>query len=100
MAKYIVLGKFTDKGRQEVKGVPERRQRGREAVKELGVTFEAYVTMGRYDLVWVADAPDDESVAKWIMTLGSAGFVTTQTMRAFTESEVDALTASVSIPPR
>ena len=100
MAKYIVLGNFTDQGRQGVKDVPERRRRGREAAKTVGVTFEAYVTMGAYDVVWVAEAPDDESLAKWIMSIGSTGFVKTQTMRAFTESEVDALTASVSIPPR
>ncbi|MDQ6794286.1 MAG: GYD domain-containing protein, partial [Chloroflexota bacterium] len=70
MATYIVLGTFTDQGRTTIKDTPERRDRGRERAKELGVTFTAYVTMGAYDVIWVVEAPNDEAVAKFIVTLG------------------------------
>lgn len=100
MATYIVLGSFTDQGRTGIKDTPERRNRGRERAKEIGVTFTAYVTMGAYDVIWVVEAPDDEAMARFIVTIGMAGFVKTQTMRAFTEGEVDAILASVVVPPR
>ena len=100
MATYIVLGKFTDQGRTGIKDTPERRRRGREAAKALGVTFTAYVTMGAYDIVWVAEAPDDEALAKWIVGVGMIGSVTTQTMRGFTEAEADSIIASAPVPPR
>lgn len=100
MATYIVLGRFTEQGRTGIKDTPERRNRGRERAKELGVTFTAYVTMGAFDVVWLVEAPNDEALAKWIVTVGMVGSVKTQTMRAFTEGEVDAILASVVAPPR
>ena len=100
MATYIVLGNFTDQGRTGIKDTPERRNRGRERAKEFGVTFTAYVTMGAYDVIWVVEAPNDEALAKFIVTIGMVGSVKTQTMRAFTEGEVDAILASVVAPPQ
>ena len=98
MATYIVLGNFTDQGRT-AGNIPQRRARAHELAKGLGVSFTAYVTMGRYDVVWVVDAPNDESVAKLALSLGAAGNVTTQTMRAFTEAEVDELIVGLPAPP-
>ncbi len=43
--------------------------------------------MGEYDIVIVSEAPDDETVARITLTLGSLGNVRTQTMRVFPESE-------------
>lgn len=43
--------------------------------------------MGRYDLVAVTEAPDDESVAKLALLFGSGGAIRTETLRAFTEDE-------------
>jgi len=95
MATYIVLGKFTDKGRQGVKDSPDRRREGRERAKALGVTFQSYVTMGRYDVVWVVDAPDEASMAKWLLGVGKFGALTTETLRGFSEAEADALFATI-----
>jgi len=98
MATYVVLGKFTDQGRQG-QNIPQRRAQAREFAKALDVTFTAYLTMGAYDVVWVLNAPDDESVAKLVLSIGARGNVTTQTMRAFTEPEVDELIAGLPAPP-
>ena len=94
MATYVVLGRFTDQGRQG-SNIPQRRARAHELAKALGASFTAYVTMGAYDVVWVVDAPNDEAIAKWVLRLGQAGNVATQTMRAFTEAEVDELIAGL-----
>jgi uncharacterized protein with GYD domain len=51
--------------------------------------------MGRFDVVLVLDAPDDETIAKFVLEIGIRGNLSTQTMRAFTEAESDALTSSL-----
>ena len=46
-----------------------------------------YLVMGQYDAVLVAEAPDDETVAKLALSIGSLGAIRTETFRAFTEDE-------------
>lgn len=36
---------------------------------------EFYLVMGRYDMVVVTEAPDDETVARLAITIGSAGAI-------------------------
>jgi uncharacterized protein with GYD domain len=43
--------------------------------------------MGQYDMVVIADLPNDEAVAKVALTLGATGNIRTETSRAFTETE-------------
>jgi len=96
MATYIVLAKMTQQGVQTVKDIPQRRAGAKEAAKALGITWrEGFVTMGRFDVVLVLDAPDDETIAKFVLEIGRRGNLSTQTMRAFTEAESDALTSSL-----
>jgi uncharacterized protein with GYD domain len=45
--------------------------------------------MGRYDFVWVIDAPDDETVSRLTLGLGMLGNVTTETLKAFSAQEMD-----------
>jgi len=47
--------------------------------------------MGRYDVVMILDAPDDEAVAKFALQTGMRGNLSTETMRAFGEAESEAL---------
>jgi len=51
--------------------------------------------MGRYDMVVVAEAPDDETVAKLAIAIGSAGAIRTETLRAFTEDEYRKIIAAL-----
>jgi uncharacterized protein with GYD domain len=43
------------------------------------------MTIGTHDMVVIFEAPDDESMAKLALTLGSAGNVRTTTLKAFSE---------------
>ena len=54
-----------------------------------------YLTMGQYDAVAVIEAPDDETAAKGALITASAGNVSTETLRAFTEQEAIALVQSL-----
>ena len=63
-------------------------RRGQGDLRSFGSELKAfYLTMGRYDIVAISEAPDDEAVAKVALAIGSAGNVTTETLRAFTEDD-------------
>ena len=46
-----------------------------------------FMTMGTHDMIIISEAPNDEVVAKAMLTQVSKGGITTQTSRAFTEDE-------------
>jgi uncharacterized protein with GYD domain len=88
MAGYIGLFKYTQQGITNIKGSPERIKQAKAAAEKMGIrVVGVWVTMGQYDLVTVADAPDDQTMGAFILALASQGNVTTQTMRAFSEDE-------------
>ena len=43
------------------------------------------MTIGGFDNVSVVDAPDDDTLAKYVLTLGSEGNLRTVTLKAFPE---------------
>ena len=45
------------------------------------------LTMGKYDVMVISEAPDDETATKLAMTIGSSGAIRTETFRIFTEDE-------------
>ena len=90
MAKYILLVNWTDQGIRNIKGSAKRLDAGRALAKEHGCVLENFfMTMGGFDnvavIVAVIDAPDDESLAKYVLTLGSQGNLRTVTLKAFPE---------------
>jgi uncharacterized protein with GYD domain len=88
MPSYIVLLKWTQQGVASVKESPARLDAGRKAFKKFGVKIkDTYLTMGRYDLLCVVEAEDDETFARAMLTLGSQGNVQTETLKAFSESD-------------
>jgi len=88
MATYITLLHYTQQGIKNIKQGPDRLDAGKQAFKAAGVEVkDFYLTMGQYDAVVVSEAPDDETMAKVALSLGSQGNVQTQTFRAFPESE-------------
>jgi uncharacterized protein with GYD domain len=46
-----------------------------------------YLTMGRYDIILIVDAPNSETAAKILLTITSGGAVSTETLTAFSEEE-------------
>jgi uncharacterized protein with GYD domain len=54
--------------------------------KKLGcIVGEFYLTIGAHDAVIMLDAPDDETAARYMLTLGSAGNMRTTTLKALPE---------------
>lgn len=88
MPTYILLVNYTQKGIENVKESPQRLDAAKKAFKELGAELkEFYLVMGRYDIILVTEAPNDETVAKIALALGSLGSVRTESFRAFKEDE-------------
>ncbi len=88
MAKYISLVNFTQKGFENIKDSPSRLDAFKQVCESMGAKVEAfYLTMGRYDLVVIVDAPDSETIAKIILANTSKGTVSGETLQAFTEDE-------------
>src|SRR5262249_20362513 len=83
MPTYIMLVNFTDQGLRGVKEIPNRQEKSREIAKQFGVERKTvWMTFGPYDFVHLYDAPNDEAMAKFVMTLTSFGNLRTTVMRA------------------
>jgi uncharacterized protein with GYD domain len=88
MGTYIVLVQSTGQGAKALKEVPDRQQSSRDVAAKFGVVRKAvYMTLGPYDFVQIIEAPDDESVARYVLSVNSRGNVRTTTMRAWDEPE-------------
>jgi len=86
MATYITLVNWTDQGIKSIKEAPDRIDAVRALAKKLGCEMQDfYMTVGAYDMVATMEAPDDETMAKLALTIGSAGNVRTTTLKAFSE---------------
>jgi len=96
MAQFVILFNMTPKGLADLKGAPARIDAGIKALEAAGgkmVCFRA--TMGAYDYVAVAEGPSDEVAAVTAMALAAQGYVTTQTLRAFTPEEFAGLVSQL-----
>jgi len=57
---------------------------------------DLYWALGQYDIVVIADAPDDMTMTTLGLTLGKSGNVRTQTLRAFSADEMSKILAKVA----
>jgi uncharacterized protein with GYD domain len=96
MPTYITLLNWTEQGIAKVKASPKRLDAGKKAFKKAGCELkEVFLTMGPYDLVCVLEAPDADTAAKVILSLGAEGNVRTLTLPAFTEDEYRKIVGSL-----
>jgi len=88
MPTYITLGKWTQQGIEKVKESPARLDGFKQLVKSTGGEVKGfYMVTGRYDIVVISEAPNDEGMAKVALATASKGGIKTETLRAFTEDE-------------
>jgi len=96
MATYVSLVRYTDQGIRNIKESPARLEAAKKAAQSIGAEIKSfYLALGTYDIVVTVDAPDDETAARFTLSLGSQGNVRTETLRVFTEPEFRKLIASL-----
>ncbi len=83
MATYIMLSTLTDDGRKTLKSKPSRIKEVNKEIEGMGAKVVAqYAVLGPYDFINVVEAPDNSTIAKISVELGSRGTVQFLTMPA------------------
>jgi uncharacterized protein with GYD domain len=92
MPNFIMLANFTDQGVRTAKETTKRYDAFKEMAQKSGVTIkDIYWTLGHVDVVAICEAADDETVSAAVFSLASRGNIRTQTLRAFSRAEMDAI---------
>jgi uncharacterized protein with GYD domain len=74
MPTYLMLATLTPDGVQTVKNNPQRIKEVNREVEQLGATVKAqWSTLGRFDFVSIVEAPDELTMARVSLELGSRG---------------------------
>jgi uncharacterized protein with GYD domain len=78
-----MLTNLTAEGVRTLKNHPGRIAEVNREVEQMGVkVVSQYATLGQYDFVTVVEAPDEKTMAKVSVELGSRGTMTSQTLAA------------------
>jgi len=83
MPTFLMLTNLTAEGVRTLKNHPGRIAEVNREVEQMGVkVLSQYATLGQYDFVTVVEAPDEQTMAKVSVELGSRGTMTSQTLAA------------------
>lgn len=83
MPYYILLSSLTDEGWKTVREKPERIKEVNEEPQVFGVrVISQYAVLGPYDFVNIVEAPNNETIAKVSIELGSRGTIKIVSMAA------------------
>ncbi len=76
MPVYVLLSTLTDEGRKTVKERPERIKEVNKEIEGLGAkVLSQYAVLGPYDFVNIVEAPDNKTISRVSLELGSRGTV-------------------------
>ena len=96
MAKYLMLGNWTEQGVREVSDTVKRSRAVRELFASMGVNArEFFWTIGQYDVVLTFDAPDHETMVRATLAVLKQGNLRTTTLRALGELEMERVLAEL-----
>lgn len=93
MPVYVALSRLTDEGSKTIKKNPERIKEVNSDIEAMGIKIIAqYALLGQYDFITVLEAPDNDSIVKMSVEIGSRGSVQLQTLPAI---PIDQLIADI-----
>ena len=74
MPTWIMLTTLTPEGVQTIKNNPQRIREVNREVEQLGASVKAqWASLGQYDFINVVEAPDEQTMARVSLELGSRG---------------------------
>jgi uncharacterized protein with GYD domain len=83
MPTFVMLSTLTPEGVQTLKNNPQRLREVNKEVEQLGATVKAqWAVLGRFDFVNVIEAPDEKTMARLSLELGSRGTAHYETLVA------------------
>ena len=89
MPTYVMLTNLTSEGVQTLKNNPTRVQEVNKEVEQLGAkVLNQWATLGQYDFVTIVEAPDEQTMAKVSVELGSRGTMSSQTLAAIPSEDL------------
>ena len=92
MPRYVVLYKFTAEGAKNIRETVKRSRQTREQNEKRGFKIQSLLwTQGPYDLVSIIDAPSEDAMMGAMANVVAAGNVSSTTMRAFDDKEMDGI---------
>lgn len=96
MPTFVSLVSWTEQGVRNFKETASRAAAAKDLATRMGGEMrEIYWTLGEYDIVVVADFPDDETGTAFLLALSSQGNVRSTTMRAFNTDEIQRVISKV-----
>ena len=88
MPTYIMMCTLTPDGVQTVKNNPGRIREVNNEVEQLGATVKAqWATLGEFDFISIVEAPDEKTMARVSLELGSRGTGRYETLAAIPMDE-------------
>jgi uncharacterized protein with GYD domain len=88
MPTYIMMCTLTPDGVQTVKNNPGRILEVNSEVEQLGATVKAqWATLGEFDFISIVEAPDEKTMARVSLELGSRGTGRYETLAAIPMDE-------------
>jgi len=88
MAYYVILSKLTDEGRKTIKQNPGRIFEVNKELESMGIKIkEQFAVLGPYDFVNIVEAPDNLTIMKTSVEIGSRGSIQLLTLPAITAEE-------------
>ena len=83
MPTYIMLSTLTPEGVQTVKNNPQRIKEVNKELEQLGAEVKAqWATLGQFDFVNIVEAPDEQTMSRVSLELGSRGTAKFETLTA------------------
>ncbi|MHB8968457.1 MAG: GYD domain-containing protein [Thermoleophilia bacterium] len=83
MPVYVALSNLTEEGSKTIKNNPERIKEVNGDIEAMGIKIIAqYALLGQYDFITVLEAPDNDSIVKMSVEIGSRGSVQVHTLPA------------------
>jgi uncharacterized protein with GYD domain len=80
---YVMLSTLSPEGVQTIKSNPQRIREVNKEIEQLGAkVIQQWAVLGRYDFVNVIEAPDEKTIARVSLELGSRGTGRFETLSA------------------
>ena len=97
MPTYVHLLTWTEQGIKNYRDTTKRAEDFTALVQRSGGKLQSiHWTVGEYDLVAIAEYPDEETSIGCLLQLGAKGNVRTNTLRAFSANEVSGIIDRIS----